>query len=102
MDSDTQEADPEAFLVQQPPPANSWGRLVSRHPDQKNVELTCEPFHIGRKQTCDLRFNDQRISGVHCRIKRASVSTSEREETVVFLEDLRYALLRDACFRIFT
>src|SRR3989338_4514901 len=44
----------------------SWGKLISSSSCHQDIELDCDTFIIGRGKNCHIKFNDPRISSVHC------------------------------------
>eukprot|EP01121_Diplochlamys_sp_Union-15-3_P001678 TRINITY_DN11463_c0_g2_i1.p1 TRINITY_DN11463_c0_g2~~TRINITY_DN11463_c0_g2_i1.p1 ORF type:complete len:173 (-),score=25.46 TRINITY_DN11463_c0_g2_i1:29-547(-) len=45
-----------------------WGRLMSLSKKYPNIELTKPEVSFGRASTCDVKYEDLGVSGVHCKL----------------------------------
>eukprot|EP01101_Sappina_pedata_P002043 TRINITY_DN1229_c0_g1_i2.p1 TRINITY_DN1229_c0_g1~~TRINITY_DN1229_c0_g1_i2.p1 ORF type:complete len:282 (-),score=94.33 TRINITY_DN1229_c0_g1_i2:975-1820(-) len=63
-----------------------WGKLISLNPAYADCPLTGNEVVLGRQSICDIRIDNQIISGRHCKIVREGGYI--KNDDVIFIEDL--------------
>eukprot|EP00698_Gefionella_okellyi_P017356 TRINITY_DN505_c0_g1_i3.p1 TRINITY_DN505_c0_g1~~TRINITY_DN505_c0_g1_i3.p1 ORF type:complete len:578 (-),score=120.79 TRINITY_DN505_c0_g1_i3:256-1989(-) len=71
----------------------AWGRLLSTNPKlPRSIDLISNEIVIGRAPSCDVSFDDKRISAKHCKIVRLvderKGTGSKATQDVYLVEDL--------------